>query len=183
MKVLMFIELVSGIKYPKITIVGIFEATVCGCFVVVPFFLLLYSSFLVAIFLIFVLNSFSYFGKKIVSTFSPSYMWIGEQGWSSKLFISSFWLPFKLGIQPCSATPTLSKQYDDLVQDPLSVPTSLRFDLGTAGSTKGLSAWVYEPAVPSGSSSCSTNQHKNLDTVCFSAPALGASHFLSLLKC
>jgi len=40
MKVLMFFELVSGVKYPKITTVGLFfEATICGCFVVEPFFL------------------------------------------------------------------------------------------------------------------------------------------------
>ena len=35
----MFFELVSGVKYPKITTVGVFfEATICGCFVVEPFF-------------------------------------------------------------------------------------------------------------------------------------------------
>ena len=35
----MFFELVSGVKYPKITTVGLFfEATICGCFVVEPFF-------------------------------------------------------------------------------------------------------------------------------------------------
>ena len=45
MKVLMFIELVSGVKYPKITTVGFFEATICGCFVFVPFFFCFFSFF------------------------------------------------------------------------------------------------------------------------------------------
>ena len=65
----MFFELVSGVKYPKITTVGLFfEATICGCFVVEPFF---FSFFFVAIFFILLCLEFFclYFGKKVVSTF------------------------------------------------------------------------------------------------------------------
>ena len=65
----MFIELVSGVKYPKITTVGLFfEATICGCFVVEPFF---FCFFFCGNFFIFLCLEFFclYFGKKVVSTF------------------------------------------------------------------------------------------------------------------
>ena len=92
MKVLMFIELVSGVKYPKITTVGFCcEATICGCFISVP------SLFLVfLIFLIFFVSGISLFSlwEKLVSPFFVQL----HVGWTSKLFISSLWLPFELDI-------------------------------------------------------------------------------------
>ena len=72
MKVLMFIELVSGVKYPKMSTVGLlFEAIICGCFVIEPFFFC--SLFCIFIFLwycFFCLEFFClYLGKQVVSTF------------------------------------------------------------------------------------------------------------------
>ena len=69
MKVLMFIQVVSGVKYPKITTVGLlFEATICGSFVVVPFS---FAHFFVAFFIFFVFGFLCLCvgGNKVVSTF------------------------------------------------------------------------------------------------------------------
>ena len=71
----MFIELVSGVKYPKITTVGLFfEATICGCFVVEPFFFCFFLSFFCGNFLFFCVWNFFVctLGKKLCQLFSPS---------------------------------------------------------------------------------------------------------------
>ena len=89
MKVLMFIELVSGVKYPKINTMGFVSKR--------PFVDV--SSLCVLLFLCFCLKSFCFhFERNLFQPFFPSYMWIGEQGWTSKLFISSF--PLKLVFNP-----------------------------------------------------------------------------------
>ena len=78
----MFFELVSGVKYPKITTVGLFfEATICGCFVVEPFFFCFFFVFffLWQFFYFFVSGIFLFvlWEKSCVNFFLPVF---GEQG-------------------------------------------------------------------------------------------------------
>ena len=105
MKDLMFLELVSGVKYPKITTVGFalkrsyVDVSSSCCSLLLPLYLFCW----VFIFVVSGILSFVLWEKFCVDS-PPSYIWIGAQGWTSKIVISSSSFPIFNPAQPHMGT-------------------------------------------------------------------------------